>query len=85
NPKSAIDFRLMPLKKKYLVVLHPGHGGADPGAKAPDGTKESDLVLKYAQLIKTLNNNDHIEFILSRTDDKYMHMVEVIDFINNQN
>ncbi|MFX5668443.1 N-acetylmuramoyl-L-alanine amidase, partial [Acinetobacter baumannii] len=42
-------------------------------------------VLKYAQLIKTLNNNDHIEFILSRTDDKYMHMVEVTDFINNQN
>lgn len=85
NSKSATDFRLMPLKKKYMVVLHPGHGGADPGAKAPDGTKESELVLKYAQLIKTLNNNDHIEFILSRTDDKYMHVVEVTDFINNQN
>lgn len=85
NAKSATGFRVMLLKKKYLVVLAPAHGGADAGAKAPDGTKESELALRYAKLIKELNNNDHIEFVLSRTDDKYMHVVEVTDFINNQN
>jgi len=30
------------------IVLDPGHGGQDPGAVAPDGTREADLNLAQA-------------------------------------
>jgi len=34
------------------IVLDPGHGGSDPGAVAPDGTKEKDLNLAQALTLK---------------------------------
>ncbi|WP_198487930.1 N-acetylmuramoyl-L-alanine amidase family protein, partial [Escherichia coli] len=31
-----------------IVALDPGHGGEDPGATGPSGTREKDVVLKIA-------------------------------------
>jgi N-acetylmuramoyl-L-alanine amidase len=33
----------------YTIVLDPGHGGAQPGAKAPSGLRESDVALSLAR------------------------------------
>ena len=35
-----------------VVALDPGHGGEDPGAIGPKGTREKDVVLKIAQLLQ---------------------------------
>lgn len=35
-----------------IVALDPGHGGEDPGAIGPSGTREKDVVLKIAQLLR---------------------------------
>nr|WP_315463545.1 N-acetylmuramoyl-L-alanine amidase [uncultured Rhodoferax sp.] len=35
-----------------IVALDPGHGGEDPGAIGPGGTKEKDVVLKLAHLLR---------------------------------
>lgn len=35
--------------RKRRIVLDPGHGGVDPGALGPDGTKEKDVVLAIAR------------------------------------
>lgn len=35
-----------------IVALDPGHGGEDPGAIGPKGTREKDVVLKVAQLLR---------------------------------
>ena len=35
-----------------IVALDPGHGGEDPGAIGPGGTKEKDVVLKMAHLLR---------------------------------
>jgi N-acetylmuramoyl-L-alanine amidase len=35
-----------------IVALDPGHGGEDPGAVGPNGTREKDVVLKIAQLLR---------------------------------
>ena len=37
--------------EKKILILDPGHGGADPGAVARDGTREADLNLEYAKAI----------------------------------
>jgi N-acetylmuramoyl-L-alanine amidase len=34
-----------------VVALDPGHGGEDPGAIGPGGTREKDVVLKIAQML----------------------------------
>jgi N-acetylmuramoyl-L-alanine amidase len=35
-----------------VVAIDPGHGGEDPGAIGPKGTREKDVVLKIAQLLQ---------------------------------
>ena len=35
-----------------VIALDPGHGGEDPGAIGPGGTKEKDVVLKLAFLLR---------------------------------
>ena len=35
-----------------IVALDPGHGGEDPGAVGPAGTREKDVVLQIAQRLK---------------------------------
>ena len=46
-----------------IVALDPGHGGEDPGAAGPGGTREKDVVLRIAHLLRerinatTINGN----------------------------
>jgi N-acetylmuramoyl-L-alanine amidase len=35
-----------------VIALDPGHGGEDPGAIGPGGTREKDVVLKIAKLVR---------------------------------
>jgi N-acetylmuramoyl-L-alanine amidase len=35
-----------------VIALDPGHGGEDPGAIGPGGTREKDVVLKIAKLLR---------------------------------
>lgn len=35
-----------------IIALDPGHGGEDPGAVGPSGTREKDVVLRVAQLLR---------------------------------
>jgi N-acetylmuramoyl-L-alanine amidase len=35
-----------------VIALDPGHGGEDPGAVGPGGTREKDVVLKIAHLLR---------------------------------
>ena len=46
-----------------IIALDPGHGGEDPGAVGPGGTREKDVVLRIAHLLReringtTVNGN----------------------------
>ena len=39
-----------------IIALDPGHGGEDPGAIGPGGTREKDVVLRIAHLLRTRIN-----------------------------
>lgn len=39
-----------------IIALDPGHGGEDPGAIGPAGTREKDVVLKIAHLLRARIN-----------------------------
>ena len=58
------------------VVLDPGHGGKDPGARGPTGLTESQLNLQVALAVAGLLEQREIPAMLTRSGDYYMSLDE---------
>jgi|GEM_PF-214893 len=60
-----------------VVIIDPGHGGKDPGARGGRGTKEKDVVLAIAkELQRYLNQQNGFSAILTRDGDYYVALRE---------
>ena len=80
SAKLAIN---QPQNKQLRVVIDPGHGGRDPGAKIR-GIEEADLMLSLARDIKeSLLRNDNIEVTLARLDDVFVSLEERVRLANS--
>jgi N-acetylmuramoyl-L-alanine amidase len=56
-----------------IVALDPGHGGEDPGAIGPGGTREKDVVLQIAlQLRERINQQPNMRAFLTRDADFFV-------------
>ena len=56
--------------QRFVVMLDPGHGGSDPGAKSPNGLLEKELTLDIAQRTKLyLSKYPNIEVVFTRDAD----------------
>jgi N-acetylmuramoyl-L-alanine amidase len=69
-------------RTKKTVVLDPGHGGADSGARSPDGTFEKQVALELSRLIAAEFDTPY-RVQLTRTDDYRLEIERRIDFANN--
>ena len=56
-PAPPITLKAQHTDRLIIVALDPGHGGEDPGAVGPAGTREKDVVLKVARLLRDRINN----------------------------
>lgn len=55
------------------VVIDPGHGGKDPGAVGPKGTREKDIVLDVAiELKKIIEKSGEVNVVLTRDKDVFV-------------
>ena len=71
--------------KPYVIVLDPGHGGTDGGAKG-NGVNEKDLTLKIAKYCKKyLEQQGNIKVYMTRTDDTYVGLTERVDYAMSVN
>ncbi len=64
-----------PTKTDRLVViaLDPGHGGEDPGAIGPGGTREKDVVLQVAQRLRErINQQPNMRAYMTRDGDFFV-------------
>ena len=60
-------------KRDVVVVIDAGHGGEDPGAIGPAGTREKDVVLAMAKtLAELINQQPGYTAKLTRTGDYYI-------------
>ncbi len=83
--------KLLPPEKKKLVprglkvvVIDPGHGGRDKGAKGGTGTQEKDLVLSISQKLRTMLEEDlGVKVVLTRTADYFVGLKERTAIANN--
>ena len=70
-------------KTAKVIVLDAGHGGHDPGAVGPHGTKEKDVNLAIVlQLEKVFRKDKDYKVILTRDDDTFIPLVERANIAN---
>jgi N-acetylmuramoyl-L-alanine amidase len=66
------------------IVIDPGHGGHDPGAKGA-GTTEAEIVLDVAlRLEKLLSKVEGVEVVLTRRDDQFVPLQERTAIANRE-
>ncbi|SFC77728.1 N-acetylmuramoyl-L-alanine amidase [Polaromonas sp. OV174] len=75
--KPPADVVATPEKNKtdrlVIVALDPGHGGEDPGAIGPGGTREKDVVLQIAhRLASRINQQPNMRAYLTRDADFFV-------------
>jgi N-acetylmuramoyl-L-alanine amidase len=68
---------------KKIILLDAGHGGNDPGAVGPNGTKEKDINLAIVQELKRIFDRDYnYKVILTRKDDTFIPLSERTSIAN---
>lgn len=62
NSPGHVAKPALPARTDRLIVvaLDPGHGGEDPGAIGPGGTREKDVVLKIAKMLRDRINDSSV-------------------------
>lgn len=56
-----------------IILIDPGHGGRDGGAKGKDGTDEKDINLTISQKLKIRLEEKGYKVFLTREEDKSLH------------
>jgi len=68
-----------------VVVLDPGHGGIDPGTRAPSGELEKNLVLEFASMLRNkLESTGKYRVMMTRADDTFVELSERVRFARQQ-
>jgi N-acetylmuramoyl-L-alanine amidase len=76
---------LAPRTKGYTtIVIDPGHGGKDPGARGARKTEEKDITLKVGlQLKKLLSKHPGVRVLMTRDHDVFVELEERARFANS--
>lgn len=69
-----------------VVVVDAGHGGHDPGAHGPGGTREKDVTLAISRrLVALLNEEPGMRGVLTRSDDRFLGLRERMERARSAN
>lgn len=74
---STPTVRRRSVLERPVVVLDPGHGGKDPGARAWTGEVEKDIVLDLAQRVaRRLRAGGDVEVVMTRSGDEFIELAD---------
>ena len=74
---GAIAAQISELDDRPVIVIDPGHGGVDPGAVAPGGVLEKDLVLAFGlRLRERLEESGRYQVIMTRDEDVFVSLAD---------
>ncbi|WP_404298290.1 N-acetylmuramoyl-L-alanine amidase [Halomonas sp.] len=60
-------------RRDIIIAIDPGHGGEDPGAIGPSGTREKDVVMEIARRLQRLvDDTDGFRAVMIRDGDYYI-------------
>ena len=66
-----------------LIVIDPGHGGKDPGAVSPSGTREKDINISVSQKLNEGLKDKGYTTVMTRDDDIFVGLYERPNIANN--
>jgi N-acetylmuramoyl-L-alanine amidase len=72
--QAAAPVKTLPSRSRDLIIaIDAGHGGQDPGAIGPGGTREKDVVLSVAmKLARLIDKEPGMKPMLVRSNDSYI-------------
>ncbi|MBD1870108.1 N-acetylmuramoyl-L-alanine amidase [Cyanobacteria bacterium FACHB-471] len=70
---------------RIVVVVDPGHGGPDPGAIGINGIREKDIVLPIALEVASLLEQQGIQVVLTRQDDRDLDLEPRVQIAERSN
>lgn len=71
---------------KVIIAIDAGHGGQDPGAIGPGGTREKNVTIAIARKLRTLLNDDPMfRGVLTRDGDYFISVMGRSDVARKQN
>lgn len=74
KPQPVKSNKVLP-RRDIVIAIDPGHGGQDPGAIGPRGTKEKDIVLSVARRLASLVDKEPgMRSYLTRDDDVFISL-----------
>lgn len=72
--------------EKVVIAIDAGHGGQDPGAIGPGGTREKNVTMAVARKLRTLLNADPMfKGVLTRDGDYFISVMGRSDVARKQN
>jgi N-acetylmuramoyl-L-alanine amidase len=73
-----------PTKSFRTIVIDPGHGGRDPGARGPRGTEEKDITLKVGlKLRDLLSKQPGVRVMMTRDRDVFVELEDRAKYANS--
>jgi N-acetylmuramoyl-L-alanine amidase len=72
-----------PMANKKVIVIDPGHGGTETGAKGPGGTLEKDVTISIARKLKGIIESTGTRVILTRDGDQVVALDDRTSRANN--
>ncbi|HQS24769.1 MAG: hypothetical protein B7Y11_11130 [Sphingobacteriia bacterium 24-36-13] len=86
KPVASVVPLNITLKNTYTIVINAGHGGADKGGVGVDGkSTEAALTLELANTIKSLNQNNRLNLVFTRSADESQSVAEIATIANKAN
>jgi N-acetylmuramoyl-L-alanine amidase len=74
------------LAQPQVIVLDPGHGGADGGANGLDGVQEKTLVFEFCtELKRQLDATKRYRVVMTRDSDQYVDLDDRVDLARAAN
>ncbi|MEO3992019.1 N-acetylmuramoyl-L-alanine amidase AmiB [Pseudocitrobacter cyperus] len=71
---------------KVIIAIDAGHGGQDPGAIGPGGTREKNVTISIARKLRSLLNDDPMfKGVLTRDGDYFISVMGRSDVARKQN
>jgi N-acetylmuramoyl-L-alanine amidase len=85
QPTSSASQPMMPHARNYTtIVIDPGHGGKDPGARGFHKTDEKNITLKVAiQLRELLSQRPDVRVLMTRDRDVFIELEDRTKFANS--
>ena len=70
---------------RVVVIVDPGHGGSDPGAVGVGGLREKDVVLSISQQVAQILQQNGVQAVMTRLDDRTVELEPRVDTANRMN